>query len=95
MTVDQHTTVQTETSRYAIVAIVWAVLGLTVPIPFLFPILALSFAKTARQHVAGSGGRLKGVELAEAARQIAWFELVIWAVAALVAVLVVYIATST
>lgn len=89
---ERATTTDAETSRYAVVAFTWAILGWFAPIPFLLPALALWYAETAQRHVRGNPERLKGAELAHAARSIAWAALAVWIVATVVgfAALVVF-----
>lgn len=84
-----------ETSRYAILAFLVALLSLSIPIPFLPPLVALSYARSAQAHITGDPARLKGKELTQAARSIARFVLWVETIVLVVAVLCVLAAIIT
>lgn len=84
-----------QTHRHAFTAMVFAILGWTA-LPLVGAVLAVLFARFARQDIDANSDVYVGHELAESARMIAtvWLGLFAVALAALVAVLVAAYATG-
>ncbi|HWG92984.1 MAG TPA: DUF4190 domain-containing protein [Mycobacteriales bacterium] len=83
-----------QTDTRAVVALVLAVLSFVL-LPFVPAVVALVLAGRSRRDIAASGGRLTGAGLAQAARIVAWVNVVlcvlaVLAVAALFALFAVY-----
>ena len=86
-------TVDGETSRHAITAMVFAVLGV-LGLVLIGPVLALVFAAKARAHVVQEPGR-PGRELAATARAVAIISLVLQVVVALIATVLAVVLALT
>ena len=78
------TSAQTETS--ATVALVLAIVSFVV-CPVIPAVIALFLAASATKKIRQSGGRLTGEGIAKAARIIAWVNLALWAVIALIVII--------
>jgi hypothetical protein len=84
-----------EVSRYTWLALIWAWVAVTVPVPFVPSLVALMYCREAKSHILDYPDRIRGRELTSVARAVARFVIWVWFLVLIVFVAALIVALAT